>query len=136
MATPWNVKILLNRLNWDVSSGKTSNILELQLDVYKFKFKKPLEGDNMKEFTEFLQELDMSKLRSIMMIWIWLYQHGVEFHVVFGYNPRLPLRYNLSHITSPKKITKQLMANGHDDLMSCPLDELRARFAETGQANG
>lgn len=136
MATPWNVKMLLNRLNWDVVNGDTTNILEFQLDVYRFRFKKPLEGDTMKEFTEFVQELDMSKLRSIMMIWIWLYQHGAKFRIMFGYNPRLPIGYNLSHLTAPKKLGKQLMANGHDDIMACPLDELMTKFAETGQTNG
>lgn len=116
-----NIQIFLNRLKWKIHSGDLTQLDEFQIDVYLFRFKTPLIGNTLKEFVEFIQELPMKELRSVMIMFVWLYQHDVKFCMVFGYNFRLAFLYNIKNIFEPRRISKLLLSCGHDDLMSCPI---------------
>lgn len=117
------MQIFLNRINWKVSTEDIAKIHKIQVDTYLFSFKPPLEGECLAEFTQFMQKLNMKKLKSIMMIWVWLYQHNVTFKTKFRYNPNMPLRYNIKRFRDPGKLHKQFLSYGHDDIMACPLDK-------------
>ena len=117
-------QIFLDKLNWKTNSGEMQNITTFQIDVYKFIFKPPLVGSTMTDFTEYLQNLPMAETRSIMKIFIWLYQHEVKFKMKFSYSPRIPFKHNLENIGKPRKLRRLLLSYGHDELMSCPLEML------------
>lgn len=119
-----NVDVFLNRLNWKINSGEMKEITEFQVDVYCFRFKNGLDDDTAKEFTRYLKRLKMDEVRSVMKIFVWLYQHKVDFRLVFRWNPRLPVEYNLKSLFNPKQVREQLLANGHDDLMSYPVESM------------
>lgn len=117
-------RIFLNRLDWKTHSGDINELTLFQVDIYCFKIRNGLKDETAGAFTEYIKRLPMTEMRSVMKIFVWLYQHGVDFKLVFRYNPRLPLKYNLERLSWPGKMRKLLLANGHDDLMSCPLDLL------------
>ena len=127
--------MFLDRLNWKTNTGEITDIDEFQIDVYRFTFDLPLTKDCMKQFTEYIQTLSMTELRSVMMIFVWLYQHDVKFELKFGYNPRLPFKYNIKNIFEPRRIRKRLLSHGHEDLMSCPLDLIAKRKDQTKNGN-
>lgn len=118
------VDIFLNRLDWKTNSGEIEGFSLFQIDVYCFRIKKGLDGEKAKAFSWYLKRLPMAELRSVMKIFVWLYQQEVDFRLVFRWNRRLPVEYNLKNLAAPRKMKKLLLANGHDDLMSCPLDLL------------
>lgn len=119
--------MFLDRLNWKTNSGEMTDINEFQVDVYRFTFNPPLTENCMKQFTEYMQSLCMTQVRSVMKMFVWLYQHNVKFKLKFGYNPRLPFKYNIKNIFEPRKISKLLLSHGHDDLMSCSLERIAER---------
>lgn len=119
-----STQTFLDRLNWKTNTGEMPDISEFQVDVYRFKFRPPMTGECMTDFTEFLQGLSLRQIHSVIQIWVWLYQHNVKFRMVFGYNPRLSLRYNIRNILQPGKINKLLLSREHDDLMSCSLEPI------------
>lgn len=119
-----SIRTFLTRLNWKVQTGELVKLTEFQIDVYRFSFKEPLKEKNFTEFTGFLQKLDMTKLRSVMILFVWFYQHEIRFQLRFGYNPRLPFRYNMKNLFEPKRVCGKMLKCGHEDLMSCPLDLL------------
>lgn len=118
------VDIFLNRLDWRTNTGEITEFDMFQVDVFCFKIRRGLDGEKAKAFSGYLKTLPMAELRSTMKIFIWMYQQGVDFRLVFRWNPRLSVRYNLGHLFEPRRVRKTLLANGHDDLMSCPLEEL------------
>lgn len=128
VGTECSAQTFLDRLNWKVNTGDMEDIIEFQVDVCRFVFNRPLVGEDLRGFTEFVQNLSMSQVRSMMMIWVWLYQHGADFKLKFGINPKLSLMYNIKHIFLPRSIEKELLACGHDDLMRCPVDELKEQY--------
>lgn len=117
-----HTQIFLDRLNWQTNTGEMVQIFRFKIDVYLFQFKTPLTGKCMTDFTGYIKQLSMTELKSVMKIWVWLYQHDVKFKLRFSYNTKLPFAYNIKHIGLPKKINKTLYAHGHDDIMSCQLD--------------
>lgn len=125
-----HTQVFLNQLNWKTNTGELARIDQFQVDIYKFVFKTPLVYDVMTEFTEYIQGLSMARLAAVMKIWVWLYQHGVRFRLVFGYNRRLPFVYNAKNILGPWKVNRQLRNCGHDDLMSCPLGLIEEKQKE------
>lgn len=117
-----DVDVFLNRLDWKINTGEMKNITVFQVDVFCFRFKDGLDDDVAKEFAVYLKRLNMEELRSTMKIFVWLYQHEVDFKLVFAWNPRLPARYNLKNLFTPKHVRDKLLAYGHDDLMACPIE--------------
>lgn len=126
------IQTFLNQLNWKTTIGEITNISEFQVDVYHFIFKTPLTKDCMKQFTEYLQDLPMTETRSVMKIFVWLYQHEVSFKLKFSYNPRLPFKYNIKNIFEPGRVRRLLLSHGHDDLMSCSLELIAKKEIEEG----
>lgn len=119
-----SIRTFLTRLNWKVQTGELVKLTEFQIDIYRFSLEEPLIGKNLTDFTGFLQKLDMTKLRSVMMLFVWFYQHEIKFRLRFGYNPRLSFRYNMKNLFEPERVRKKMLECGHEDLMSCPLDLL------------
>lgn len=111
-------KVFLTKLNWQANSGELKGIIKFQVDVYEFVFEQALEGTTLSKFIEYARSLDMTELRSIMRMWIWLYQHEIKFKMHFAWNESLSVRYNLKNFHNPGKLNKRLLACGHDDLMS------------------
>lgn len=117
--------VFLNRLDWMACSGEMGMVTEFSIDVYRFRMDEPVSGNVLADFIAFLKTLDMRWLGSVKMVFVWLYQRGMGFRLSFRWNRCASVRYNLSRLGSPRRITKELMACGRDDLMSCPLDKIR-----------
>lgn len=120
-----HTQMFLDRLNWRTNSGEIKEIDSFQIDVYQFCFRPSLAKEHMTDFTEYVQSLNMGELRSVMKIWIWLYQHDIKFKIRFGYNVSRSLKYNLKNLLWPARINWLLLQCEHDDLMSCPLDTMK-----------
>ena len=117
--------LFLNRLKWQTATGEMVEIQMFQADIYRFIFQKPLTKKCMVDFAEYVSTLSMEQKSSIMQIWVWLYQHDIKFKLIFSWNPRCPIKYNLKNLLSPKRINKQLSAFNHDDIMPCPLETIK-----------
>ena len=126
-----NTQLVLNRINWKFHTGELTFMTQFQIDVYRFVMKEPIDRMQAMEFLTFVRKLDARQQRSIMLMFIWLYQHQIRFTLTFGYNLRLPIRYNLKNILKPGQIRRCLMANGHEELMSCPLDLLVKQYGNS-----
>lgn len=113
-----SVQIFLNKLNWLANQGEMQNIDTFRIDIYQFRFKLPLNGELLTEFTKFIQNLPIAEIRSILKIWVWLYQHDVKFKLVFSWNMNLPIKHNLKNITRPGRFHRRMKTFTHDDLMS------------------
>lgn len=124
MAGRRGADIFLNRLNWKVDMGEITSFTVFQVDVFRFRFKSGMDGDTVKGFMHYVKRLRMEELRTVMKIFVWLYQHGVDFKLSFGWNPQLPAEYNIKNLFAPMRVRKKLLACGHDDLMSCPVEEM------------
>lgn len=121
-------RIFMNRINWNAVSGEMQAMREFQADNCKFVFDEFLRGDLLTGFTEFAKDLRFEQLRSHMMLWVWLYQHGAKFHMEFGWNRHRSFFENMRNRRKPKELEEKLRSYGHDDLMACDLDELREQF--------
>lgn len=117
----------LTRLNWKIYEGEIKEITTFQVDVYKFVIMTPLTEENLEKFMVYIRKLDMTELRSTLKIFVWLYQHKVCFKLKFGWNRNLPVWYSLKNLFMPMKIRRTLLAYGHDDLMSCPVEEMEKK---------
>lgn len=117
-----NAMQFVNRLNWKINYGEITKMSIFQIDVYKFTFNPYLEYELTKQFGQFLKTLHFTEIRSVALIWVWLYQHGVKFRLRFGYNPRLKFLYNIKNILMPGMINRMLKDCGHNDLMTAPTD--------------
>lgn len=113
----------LTKLDWKIHTGEMRDITMFQIDVYKFVFMTPLVGEILDDFVAYIKELDLSKVRSTMKIFVWLYQHGIYFRLKFGWNRNLPINYNLKNLFMPMKIRHTLFGYGHDELMACRLEK-------------
>lgn len=117
-----NAQILLDRLNFDANAKNIEQIREFQISIYQFKFDNPLEGELMTEFTGYIRTLEMTKLKAVMQIWVWLYQHEAQFQMRFGYDRNKSFIYNIMNLSKPRTIRKLLLSHGHDKLMNCQPD--------------
>lgn len=126
-------QIFLDRLNWKANCGGLNELCSFQVDVYQFCMADSLKDDVLKAFTDFLRLLDMRQLRSVMIIFMWLYQRDIKFTLKFRYNQNLPFWYNLKNIRKPRVIRKKMLACGHDDLMSEPVEHLVQYLREKGR---
>lgn len=126
-----NTQLVLNRINWKFHTGELTFMTQFQIDVYRFVMKEPMDRISAMEFLAFVRKLDARQQRSIMMMFVWFYQHGISFILTFGYNPKLPIWYNLKNIQKPGQVRRCLMVNGHEELMSCPLDLLVKQYGNS-----
>lgn len=126
-------QIFLDRLNWKANCGGLNELCSFQVDVYQFRMADSLRDDVLREFTDFLRLLDMRQLRSVMIIFMWLYQRDIKFTLKFRYNQNLPFWYNLKNIRKPRVIRKKMLACGHDDLMSERVEHLVQYLREKGR---
>lgn len=117
-----SVAHILNRLNWDVNMGNMQAMSAFRIDVYKFQFEEQLEGDVLKDFTNLLRSLPMHELRSILKIWVWLYQHEIAFKLVFSWNFHLPVWHNIVNRMKPGKFHRKMKSFAHEDLMAYVID--------------
>ena len=116
----------LNSLLWKVNLGQIEDYRYFQADVYRFTFPDGLGKDMTKQFTTYLQKLDMTELRSILKIYVWLYQHHVPFRLKFAWNWRCPFMHNLKSWFGSWQIVKLLRKCEHDKLMAYPLEGLES----------
>lgn len=114
--------VFFNRLQWKLQNNEMTEFTSFLIDVYCFKFDPPLPKEMSMAFTEFAGRLDMKQLRSVMILFVWLYQHGADFRLTFRWNRNASVRYNMKNLFWPRRVRKLLLKNGHDDIMSCPLD--------------
>lgn len=115
-------KRFLIKLDWKICTGEIEAVTVFRIDVYKFMFTSPLVGETLNDFVAYLKRLDVTKIKSIMRIFIWLYQREIHFRLKFKWNRRLPITYNLKSLFMPMKIRRALLSCGHDELMACPLE--------------
>lgn len=125
-------QIFLDRLNWKANCGGLNELCSFQVDVYQFCMADSLKDDVLREFTNFLRLLDMRQLRSVMIIFLWLYQRNIKFTLKFRYNQDLPFWYNLKNMYKPREIRKTMRSCGHDDLMSEPVEHIVQHLREKG----
>lgn len=125
-----DVEGFFTKIGWKIYTGEIPEINTFQVDVYEFVMQTPLTGSTLEDFINYIKTLDMTKLRSTMRIFVWLYQHEVYFRLRFGWNRRLSVKYNLKNLFMPMKVRRQLFACGHDDLMTCPLEEKSQKEGE------
>ena len=118
------VERFLTKLNWKIHTGEMRDITMFQIDVYKFVFyDAACRGKSWTIFVAYIKGLDLSKVKSTMKIFVWLYQHGIYFRLKFGWNRNLPINYNLRNLFMPMKIRHTLFGYGHDELMACRLEK-------------
>lgn len=117
------VQTFLNKVNWKLNTGEIGGCSEFTVDVCRFIFTPSLSKDMSEEFIAYMKTLSMTELRSVMKIWIWLYQHGVKFKLRFSYRRELPFIYNMRHILRPEKIDVSLKVCTHEALMAYTLDD-------------
>lgn len=86
-------------------------------------FAEPLEGKILTAFTAFLKSLPMTEIRSILKIWMWLYQHDISFQMKFTWNKNRSMLYNLRRIYEPRRINKRLNRFRHEDLMAYSFED-------------
>lgn len=127
--------VFFNKLKWRLQTGEMKGFSSFQIDVFCFVFEPELSEEMSMKFTEFADRLDVSQVRSVMMMFVWLYQHDVKFRLVFAWNEDLSIVYNIRHLFDPVRVRRLLYAGGHDDLMSCPLDDLIKRFGKEGRSS-
>lgn len=120
--------LFFNKLKWKLQTGEMSGFSTFRVDVYEFRFCPVLSEEISQQFVEFAETLDMTQVRSVMILFVWLYQHRIKFRLVFCWNKELPAGYNLKNILMPRKVRKTLYKCGHDDLMACPLEYLKKRI--------
>lgn len=120
--------LFFNKLKWKLQTGEMTGFTVFTIDVYTFRFTPALSDNMSQKFVEFAETLDMVQVRSVMMLFVWLYQHDIKFRLVFHWNKELPPGYNLKNILMPRKVRKTLYKCGHDDLMACPLEDLKKRI--------
>lgn len=125
--------MFFNKLKWRLQTGEMKGFSSFQIDVFCFVFEPELSEEMSMKFTEFADRLDVSQVRSVMMMFVWLYQHNIKFRLVFAWNEDLSALYNVIHLFDPMRVRRLLYAGGHDDLMSCPLDDLVKRFGKEGK---
>lgn len=113
----------LNRLHWDAVMNKDANIVRFVNDTYEFRFAEPLEGKILIAFTAFLKSLPMTEIRSILKIWMWLYQHDISFQMKFTWNKNRSMLYNLRRIYEPRRINKRLNRFRCEDLMAYSFED-------------
>lgn len=117
-----NPQIFLNKLNWDANMGDIDQIDTFRIDVYQFVFKTPLEGKSLRAFTGFIKTLPMNHVRTVMKIWVWLYQQDIKFRLVFSWNENLSVLHNLKSLRGPGKVNRKLKSFTHEELMACKLE--------------
>lgn len=117
------IMALLDRTDWKLSMGELEELNEFQIDVFRFRFKKPLKKDKAAEFIRFLKGLDLRDYRIISYAYIWLYQHGISFKLSFRYNPEFVFRYNRKSLMQPAKLRKVMQSATHEELMSCRIED-------------
>lgn len=116
---------VLNRVEWAAVNGDIKNVTRFQVDVYKFRFPEGMERDMAISFMSYLKSLDMRRLDSIVKTYAWLKQNNVKFHMSFGWNRRLPIRYNLEHFTYPMRIRKLIEGCDKEDVLTYELEQSR-----------
>ena len=118
-----SVEIFLNRINWKVNMGEMKQMDTFRIDVYQFDFIHPLKNESLTSFTKFIRNLPMNEVRSILKIWIWLYQHKIKFRLRFSWNENLSIKHNLKNFTKPGKLNRKIKSCGHDNLMNYQFEE-------------
>ncbi len=118
-----NVTIFLNRINWKANMGKMAQMDTFRVDVYQFVFDPPLRDETLMSFTKFIRKLPMREVRSVIKIWVWLYQHKIKFRLRFSWNGNLPVIYNLKHCMDPGNIDRKIKECGHENLMKYQFKE-------------
>ncbi len=119
--------LFLNKLNWKTNSGDIREFTSFQVDIYKFVFKDGLAGKMLTDFTAYINRLNMVEIRSVLKIFVWLYQHNAKFKLKFGWNKRLPLQYNIRNLFEPRRIRRLLLDCDHEDLMSYQLEPVKEK---------
>lgn len=114
--------IFLNQLNWDANMGKLNQIDTFRMDVYQFAFEEPLKGESLQDFTGYIRTLPMDKVRTVMKIWVWLYQKGIRFELKFSWNENLSIFHNLKSVFGPERVNHKLRSFSHEELMACKLE--------------
>lgn len=117
-----NPKIFLNKLNWDVNMGKLKQIDTFRVDVYQFIFEHPLKDELLRAFTGFIKTLPMREVRSVMKVWVWLYQQDIKFRLKYSWNENLPVLHNIKNLMEPGKVNQKLKSFSHEELMGCQLE--------------
>lgn len=117
------ITALLTRADWKLNTGELKELNEFQIDVFRFRFKKPLKKDVVQDFVQFLKGLDSRDYRIISYTYIWLYQHGISFRLSFRYNPELIPKYNVRSFRQPAKLRKVMESAAHEELTSCRIED-------------
>lgn len=114
---------VLNRVEWATVNGDIKNITRFQVDVYKFRFPGGMERDTVISFMSYLKSLDMRRMDSIVKTYAWLIQNDVRFCLSFGWNRRLPVKYNLQHLMYPMKLRRLIEGCDREDILAYELEQ-------------
>lgn len=114
---------VLNQVEWNAVNGDIKIVTRFQVDIYKFQFPDGMQRDMVISFMSYLKGLDMCRMDSIVKTYIWLKQNNVKFRLSFGWNWRLPIKYNLKHIVYPMKIRKFIESYEQEDIMAYELEQ-------------
>lgn len=91
----------LNRLKWKTATNDFKEMTSFRIDCYLFAFERPLSKEEQYAFIEYAESLDLCQERSIIILYIWLYQKEIPFRLKFQWNENLPLLYNLKQVRKP-----------------------------------
>lgn len=114
---------VLNQVEWNAVNGDVKIVTRFQVDIYKFQFPDGTQRDMVISFMSYLKGLDMCRMDSIAKTYIWPKQDNVKFRLSFGWNWRLPIKYDLKHIMYPMKIRKLIESYEQEDIMAYELEQ-------------
>lgn len=112
---------VLQQLIWNAAMNPDDSIRTFKLDCYLFEF-----GDNFTkkieyDFFQFAKTLDLSDLRAVLKLWIWLRQQHVDFKFRFQWTRSLPILHNILTWDKVCAMKRLLAALSEEAVMSYDL---------------
>lgn len=94
------------KLKFKSAMKELNSLTEFGIDVYCFRFDPPMPDGMDYELYELCEQLDLTYVKSIAVVMLWLMQRKIKFTLTWRYNRRLPFRYNMKNRKAPEKLLK------------------------------
>lgn len=98
--------VYFTKLKFKSAMKELKDLQTFVIDVYCFRFDPPLTDGMDYELYELCEQLDLTYVKSIAVVMLWLMQKKAKFTLTWKYNKELPFRYNMKNRKAPEKLMK------------------------------